>query len=180
MPRIEIREAFADDIPYLVQLDHTIETQQVWQMEWSPTPTLGATFRPASLPRPAQLAYPHNPQQLTETWQQRPGVLVALHRDLPVGYAAFAVTSLPHTAWLSDLVVDLPWRRQGIGQALLVMSLRWAALQAYRRLIFAVPFRNDPGIQLALKLGFAFIGFQYGYYPNGDTALFFQRSVSTA
>lgn len=176
MPRIEVREGTLHDVPHLVAMDHQVETRRVWQLDWANDGRLGAVFRPMSLPRPVQLAYPYRPEVLQEEWDQRPGVLVALHQGVPVGYAAFAPSPDPEIAWLRDVVVDLPWRGQGIAKALLVMSLRWAALHACRQVVWPVSFRNDPAVCLARRMGFAFAGFRYAHFPNGDTALFFQRS----
>ncbi len=177
MPRIQVREATASDIPHLVDMDHEVETHHIWQLDWAGEPRLGGMFRPVALPRPVRLAYPYPPPALHTSWLQRPGILVAQHEDTLVGYAAFIQGPDTRSAWLRDLVVDLPWRGQGIAKALLWMCLQWAALRDYERLTLIVPFRNDPAIRLAQRLGFSFAGFHYAHFPNGDTALFFQRAI---
>lgn len=174
---LEIRLALAADIPYLVRLDHGVETTHVWRMEWSNGESVGAWFRPAPLPRPVRLPYPFAPEDLLEGWRRLPALWVALRAGQPVGYAALRWSPAPGIAWLSDVVVDTPYRRQGVGRALLLQALDWAARQGYRRLVWGVSFRNHPAISLAFRVHWRFVGFQHGYFPNGDTALFLGRDV---
>lgn len=177
MRPLEIRPALAADIPYLVRLDHTVESTHVWRLEWSHGETLGARFRPAPLPRPVILPYPYAPETFLEDWRRLPALWVALQDGRPVGYAALRWSPAPDVAWLSDLVVDSPYRRQGIGRALLRHVLHWAVQQGYRRLVWAASFRNHPAVSLAFRVHLRFVGFQQAFFPNGDTALFLGRDV---
>jgi len=67
----------------------------------------------------------------------------------------------------------LAWRRRGVASALVLTAGDWGAAQQQRRMVLESSFRNGPMIALADHLGFAFSGFHYGYYDDGDTALFF-------
>ncbi len=177
MKPLEIRPALAADIPYLVRLDHGVESTHVWRMEGGNGEALGAWFRPTPLPRPVWLSYPYPPERLLEGWRRRPAFWVALQHGRPVGYAALGWSPAPDVAWLADVVVDTPYRRQGVGQALLHTALNWAAAQGYRRLVWGVSFRNHPAIALAFRSHLHFVGFQQGYFPTGDTALFLGREL---
>ncbi len=174
---VEIRRVVAADIPYLVRLSHTVESTHVWRPVWPNGEGGEVIFRPARLPRPIRLEYPYPPERLTDEWRHRPAVWVALRDGVPVGYAALTWAPTPDAVWVSDLVVDEPWRRQGIGRALLHMATRWAAQRGFRRLVLPSSFRNHPAITLAYRARLRFVGFQYGYFPNGDTAIFLGREV---
>lgn len=177
MKSLEIRLALAADVPYLLRLDHTVESTHVWRPEWSNGETLGAWFRPTPLPRPVILPYPYDPETVLEDWRRLPALWVALQDGRPVGYVTLRWSPAPDVAWLSDLVVDFPYRRQGIGQALILHVLRWAAQRGYRRMVWAASFRNHPAISLALRAHLRFVGFQQAFFPNGDTALLLGRDV---
>ncbi len=174
---LEIRVAMATDIPYLVRLDHSVVSTHVWRPANSGSEAGGGPFKPVALPRPVRLGYPYPPQGLNEGWRRRPGLWIALAAGVPVGYAGLAWAPTPDVAWLTDLVVDAPWRRRGIGRALLRHVLDWAAQQAFRRVVSPISFRNHPAISLALGSRWRYWGFLDGYYPNGDMALFFGRDL---
>jgi len=173
MPQIEIRTALATDIPYLPKLDHSSVSETVWKMTWVENGGLGATFQPAPLPRPLKLGYPYEAAKLLDNWQRRDLLLVAVHDGLPIGYLVADEERLAHGLWLTDVVVHTPWRRKGIGSALVLSAAEWGRGQRLGQMVLEASFRNGPAIAFAQHLGFAFSGFQYGYYPNGDVALFF-------
>jgi GNAT superfamily N-acetyltransferase len=178
MPQIEIRTALATDIPYLPKIDHHSVSETVWKMAWAENGGLGATFQPAPLPRPLKLPYPHDPQKLLDTWQRRGLLLVAVHDGLPIGYLAAEPGRPQHGLWLTDVVVHAPWRRKGIGSALVLTAGEWGSERGLHQMVLEASFRNGPAIAFAQHLGFTFSGFQYGYYPNGDVALFFALSLT--
>ncbi len=178
MPKIELRTALASDIPYLVAFDHVAVSHTVWRMTWAEEGAFGATFVPVPLPRPLKLPYPRDPQRLMDDWQRRGLLLVALHDGRPLGYLAAAVGGPIEGLWITDLVVDTPWRRQGIASALVLTASEWARERGERRMVLETSFRNSPAVGLARRLGFVFSGFQYGYYPNGDAALFFSLPLA--
>ena len=173
MPQIEIRTALATDIPYLPKIDHSSVSETVWKMSWAENGGLGGTFQPAPLPRPLKLTYPHDPAHLLDNWQQRGLLLAAVHDGLPIGYLAADPRRLENGLWLTDVVVHTPWRRKGIGSALVLAAGDWSREQGLGQIVLEASFRNDPAVAFARHLGFTFSGFQYGYYANGDVALFF-------
>ncbi|MEW5867791.1 MAG: GNAT family N-acetyltransferase [Chloroflexota bacterium] len=190
MPEIEIRPAIASDIPSLVELDHHYTSDHVWQIEMrrgSPTslvsePVRSVHFRQMRLPRSARVEYPRPPKALIEDWNSRSGVLVALLDQQPIGYASLSLQVVPISAWVSDLVVDRPLRRKGIGRALLLAATEWATQEwvtqmGKQNLILEMQPKNHPAIQLALKLGFELCGYNDRYYANHDAAIFFGKSL---
>jgi hypothetical protein len=87
MPEIEIRSAIASDIPLLIALEHHFTSDHAWQMNFrQEDKQVHIAFREIRLPRSVQVAYPHDPQILADSWVARDGLLVAAIEDKPVGY----------------------------------------------------------------------------------------------
>ena len=60
---------------------------------------------------------------------------------------------------------------------LLKAAHRWAMEHNLKQLMLETQTKNYPAISLAQKQGFHFCGYNERYYPNGDIALFFSRSI---
>lgn len=194
MPEIQIRPALSTDFPALCQLDHTSETDTVWQLELhvehaatAGLDPVSLTFRQVRLPRAVSLTYPCLPEDWLAKDPGEHNTLVALLNNQPVGYTAVEFALSQNMAWLTALVVDRPWRRCGIGSALVLAALELAA-QAWprpapnrgngeRSLALITSTRNYPAIQLAQHLGFEFCGFSDHFYAAHEIGLFFARPV---
>src|SRR5512143_48600 len=134
MPAIQIRPVNAGDLPRLMGLDHSSNSEYVWQLELRrEAGQTVATFRDVRLPRPIKLAYPRDPYGLADTWKHMATILVALNESDPVGYAAL-LEQPPSAAWMTDLVVTPQWRRRGVAGALLDAGREWADQRGQRRL----------------------------------------------
>jgi GNAT superfamily N-acetyltransferase len=186
MPHIEIRPATASDIPALVELNPHYVSDHVWQMESTFEKESGEVttrFRQVHLPRAVQVEYPRSQfyacsVEAQATAAETPcNILVALLADAPIGYTALTLERLPDAAWVTDLVVHTPHRRQGIGSALLLAATEWATQCECRYLVLEMQTKNYPAIQLALKLGFEFCGYNDLYYPGHEIGIFFQKSI---
>lgn len=204
MPEIQIRPAVAADLPILAGFDHHSMTEVVWQLDVRPQqePALEAdpvrvAFRQVRLPRPVPLEYPRDPRWLINAREVHCEVLVALLLERPIGYVSLqALPLFPHMTWVTDLVVDRPWRRQGVGAALLLAALEFTASAAVdpfpspgtlalgevgrisaHSLAFITPARNYPAIRLAKKLGFDFCGYHDRFFETHEIGLFFAKSV---
>ncbi len=184
MPEIEVRPAIASDIPLLIALDHHYTSDQVWQMELRSRDEESRVeeqvrtvfFRQVRLPHSVRVEYPRSPRSLANDWTSRSGILVAVLTEKPIGYASLALNLGLHTTWITDLAVDRPLRRQGIGSALILAGLEWANNMASQNLILEMQPKNHPAIQMALKLGFEFCGFNDRYYNNHEIGIFFGKS----
>ncbi len=176
MPKIEIRPALATDIHTLVNLEHNYSSDYVWQMDYRQDDSeINISFREVRLPRTAQVNYPKDYKNLTNTWTQQDGLLVAEIEDDIIGYVSLNQNKTLGTTWVSDLAVRRSHRRQGIGSALVIASQEWAKQNESRRLILEMQPKNFPAIQLARKLGFELCGYNDHYFPNHDIALFFSK-----
>jgi GNAT superfamily N-acetyltransferase len=179
MPEIEVRPAAESDIVNLVGLDHSYTSDHVWRMDLQQeVGTLGALFREVQLPRAVRMDYPRPVQALNQDWQSRSSVLVAALAGEPVGYACLALDRVASTAWMTDLVVTLRLRRQGIGSALVVAALDWAAHNSRHRLVLEMQPKNYPAVNFARALGFDYAGYLDAYYPNRDIALLFAKWIT--
>lgn len=182
MPEIQIRPAVAENIPYLVELDHDYVSEYVWQMEVQQAdegqlPMIGINFRQVRLPRTVKVDYPRPRHALMDDWAQRAGLLVALQNEALIGYCGLMLELAPQIAWMSDLAVTRRARRQGVGSALVLAGLEWARQHGFQRLVLEMQPKNYPGICMAQKLGFEFYGYHDRYFPNQDIALFFGRTA---
>jgi ribosomal protein S18 acetylase RimI-like enzyme len=77
--------------------------------------------------------------------------------------------------WISNLVIEQRYRRQGLGSKLLKAAIQWAVERDIRQITLEAQTKNYPAISFAQKHGFQFCGYNERYYPNGDIALFFSR-----
>jgi putative acetyltransferase len=78
--------------------------------------------------------------------------------------------ALAHVATLG-LSVRAPWRRRGVGRALLAEALAWAPTAGYRRVELQVYARHTGAIALYESLGFEHEGCRRGYIREGDAYL---------
>jgi ribosomal protein S18 acetylase RimI-like enzyme len=186
MPEIQIRPANASDIPALAAIDHRYLSDYVWQIETTPrahtdpllTETVQAVrFRQVRLPRQAWVEYPGSPRRLLADWQTRPGLLVAVLQNQPVGYISMLLGPAPNTSWVTDLAVHWAVRRQGIGSALVLAALEWADQMSCRTLVLEMQARNFPAMQLAEKLGFEFCGYHDRYYADREVGIFYCKTL---
>jgi ribosomal protein S18 acetylase RimI-like enzyme len=178
MPEVQIRPAIATDLSALMAIDHSCQTDYVWQMDVQHEDgQIGAIFREIRLPRSVSVMYPRPVSALSESWSHRAGILVAVIGGQLVGYVRTNDAILPHTAWLLDVVIAPRYRRQGVASALVLAAQSWAAQRKDNRALLEMPSKNNPAIRLAQKLGFEFCGYNDQYYETQDIALFFGRFI---
>jgi ribosomal protein S18 acetylase RimI-like enzyme len=178
MPDVQIRRAVATDINILMAIDHTCQTDYVWQMDvLREDGQIGAVFREIRLPRSVSVPYPRPGSALSDSWNRRGGMLVAVISEQVIGYIRMNDLILPHTAWLTDIVVSPRFRRQGVAMALILAAQSWAADRKEYRVMMEMPSKNNPMICLAQKLGYEFCGYNDMYYESQDIAVFFGRSI---
>jgi len=176
MPRIEIRSAVPADLPLLVALDHSYQTNHVWQMDI--TSSEGQSdihFRETRLPRTVPVAYPRPPAMLLEDWMKRSALLVGIVEGLPVSYISLAEGIAVSTTWVTDLVVNQPFRRHKIGTTLLMAAQDWAKDRKNNRVVVEMQSKNTPAIHMVLQMGYQFCGYNDHYYANQDIAIFFAQ-----
>lgn len=176
MPEIQIRPTIANDLSRLIGLDHSTTSEAVWQLELRrETSQVTASFREVRLPRSIDVKYPHDPLILADDWAKRSMLYTALIDQEPVGYISLLERAVDSVALVTDLVVTLEKRRQGVASALLTAAQDWAAERSHRRLLLEMQSKNLPAIRLAQKFGYDFCGYNDHYYLTQDVALFFTK-----
>lgn len=177
-PPPAVRPAVSSDIPRLQALDHNYSTDHVWQMGYHPLgEEVNIAFRQVRLPRPMRVVYPRLRERLSDEWTQSALMLVAESARGLLGYLNLTLGPAPACAWVTDLVVDLPHRRQGVATGLLGVARRWCVEQGIARMVLEMQSKNFPYISLARKLGFVLSGYHDRYYPDEDIALFFTANL---
>ena len=169
---MEIRGANVKDIGICMELEHSFQTDRVWQMQGETTDSeLAAVFREIRLPRPMRVEYPRSRDFLLEDWQRNGCFLVAEEQGTILGYLDLQLERWNEVGRLLNLVVDEPYRRKGIGSALLEQGLKWGRGLGLRAILTDVQTKNHPAISLGRKRGFSFCGYNDQYYSNRDIAL---------
>jgi ribosomal protein S18 acetylase RimI-like enzyme len=174
MAEVEIRPAVSTDITVLEGFDHTCETTHVWQFNHQVSiDRVVYDLREVRLPRVLKLEYPRRVTKLKDTWTQHSLFLVARSEGELVGYMILDEEPDHDAAVIRDIVVDLPYRRQGIATALIVAAKEWLTKIGVTKLVFEVPAKNHPMIELMRKLRINFMGLTDNYYANNDCAFFY-------
>jgi GNAT superfamily N-acetyltransferase len=178
MLNYSIRKANSSDIPQLMVLDHGYSTDHVWQMAVeNESDQVGVSFREVRLPRPMQVKYPRDPERLADEWILRAALLVAEQKGRILGYISLVQGPALESGWITDLVVNLHCRRQGVASRLIREARDWCYERSLKRMFIEMQSKNYPGICLARKFGFVFAGYSDHYYPEQDIALFFSLEL---
>jgi GNAT superfamily N-acetyltransferase len=178
MPDLQIRPTIATDLSRLMGMDHTTHSDSVWQLELRRDGgQITAAFREVRLPRTTSLTYPHNPFALADDWVRKSMMYTALIGPDPVGYLSMLERGTASSVWITDLVVEARYRRQGVAASLLTAAQDWAQGRSHRRLILEMQSKNVPAIRLAQKFGYEFCGYNDHYYLTQDVALFFAKAL---
>ncbi len=179
LAEIQIRQAISSDILGLVGIDHSYNTDHVWQMATEENANgLGVMFREVRLPRPMRVQYPRDPHRLTNEWTQYAAFLVAEFDERRAGYIALVQGPAPASGWVTDFAVGKAHRRKGIATRLLAAAGAWCRDHGMTRLFLEMQSKNVPAIRLAKKMGFIFAGYSDRYYHDQDIALFFVHELT--
>jgi len=177
---MHIRPADLADLEAILALDHTFETDHVWQMSGNSTPTeQNAAFRLAKLPRFMQGQFPHDERALRRVLHKCDRLWVMqgpTPRDV-LGYIGMAGLPWQNTGWIPALAVARTERRKGIATQLLRTAIAQAKTDGFHTVTVDVPTKNHPATCLAQSRGFAFSGYSDNYYASRDIALFFAYRI---
>ena len=178
MSDFQIRPTVATDLTRLMGFDHSVNSESVWQLELKRnTGQVVSVFREVRLPRSIVVSYPHDPFTLAEDWVLKSMMYTALIGNDPVGYICLLERGMSGSVvWVTDLVVDMNYRKKGVGTTLLNAAQDWATSRSHRRMILEMQSKNLPAIRLAQKFAYEFCGYNDHYYLNQDVALFFSKA----
>ena len=177
MMNLEIRNTVSTDLARLSAIDHSVNTDYVWQLDLQrDAGQVSVSLREIRLPRTIRIDYPRLSSELPDTWHLRP-MLSVMNGMEAIAYARLTDTMVPHAVWITDIVVGRPVRGQGIGKKLIAAAEEWATKRNLRRSIIEVQSKNAPAIRMLQKMGFEFCGYNDQYYASRDVALFFSRTI---
>jgi ribosomal protein S18 acetylase RimI-like enzyme len=177
MSEIKIRNTISTDLARLAAIDHSLETNYVWQLDLRrESGQVDAIFREVRLPRAVRIEHSRPAAELPDTWHTS-AMFSAMRDDEAIGYIRFTEKIIPHAVWITDVVVAREMRKQGIARKLIAAVEAWGANKGLRRAIIETQTKNYPAIRMFQKLGFEFCGYNDSYYPNRDVAVFFARNL---
>ena len=175
-----IRDGLESDIPACLDLDHSYETQYVWQMRLQgDADHQHITFTREHLPRLLETTYPANPQRLQAAVTPEHGFLVAANRQHGeiLGYLTVHHDPIYRIAYVQDMVISRPYRRNHIGSRLFAVACQWAREKHLTVITLEMQTRNYPAIRFCQQSGLTFSGFSDHHFPNQDIAVFFSQSL---
>jgi GNAT superfamily N-acetyltransferase len=175
-----IRDGIRRDIPECLALDHTYETDMVWQMKISNEDGWKIDFRAERLPRVVDTAFDANEDRLRRALLPEHLFLVATTReDHPetIAYLTMRSDGISGVGLIQDLVVSREYRRHQIALRMSRVAARWAKEHQLTNLMIETQTKNYPGIRFCEAAGFVFCGFNDRYLPNRDIAVFFSQTV---
>ena len=175
-----IRDGMASDIPECLLLDHSYETDFVWQMQISSEEGWRIDFKIERLPRALQVTYPSNEERLRAGIAPEQCLLVATTRDEEpelIGYLSMRSDPFYRIGLVQDVVVSHAYRRRQIATRLTKVAALWAREHNLTSLMIETQTKNFPAIRFCEAAGFSFCGFNDRYFPNRDIAVFFSQSV---
>ncbi len=154
MADIEIRNTVSTDLARLSALDHSIDTDYVWQLDLHrETGQVEVSLREVRLPRTIRLEHPRPASELADTWHLRP-MLSAMIGLEAVAYVRFSDVIMPHAVWITDVVVGKPMRGQGLARKLINSAEAWGIQRGLRKVVIEVQSKNAPAVRMIQKLGF--------------------------
>ena len=175
-----IRDGLETDVLGCLRLDHSYETEHVWQMQVSDEDGWRIDFKTERLPRAVDATYPISDEHFQAVLKPEHCFLVATTRDDDpevIGYLTMRSDPIYRFGLVKDLVVSRPYRRHQIATRLTKIALLWAREHSLTSVMIETETKNYPGIQFCEAAGFVFCGFNDRYFPNRDIAVFFSQSV---
>lgn len=177
MADFEIRSTVSTDLARLSALDHTIDTDYVWQLDLHrESVQIDVQLREVRLPRTIRLEHPRPAKDLPDSWHLRPMLSIMIGMEA-VAYIRFSAEIVPHAVWITDVVVGKSLRRKGLAHKLINAAEAWGLQRGLRKAIIEVQSKNAPAVRMVQKMGFEFCGYNDQYYSTRDVALFFARSI---
>jgi ribosomal-protein-alanine N-acetyltransferase len=97
---------------------------------------------------------------------------------MELGLSNFGFSGLVKKAHIVSVAVLPPYRRKGIGQALITEAMEGMRLHNAKQCFLEVRMTNTAAVNLYKKLGFQVTRTIYGYYADGEDAYVMSRKLS--
>ena len=178
LPKLTYRPALVEDFPACLALDHSYQTNRVWQMRLTPgSEAIRVHFQVARLPQNATIPYPYDAEELRKRWWEAHWFLVGEQAGEVRAYVTATLETLRPIAWVGDLAVAPRSRRQGHGSDLLAAAAAWAKGEGSAYLLTAVSLKNDPAMHFLRRNGFTFSGYNETPVQKRDIDLYFSLKL---
>src|SRR5947208_5272693 len=167
---VVVRPATEAHLPALTRLDLTYPTDRVLTLERSGEPpehTFALRWR-NRVPAPMAVYASYTIDRLRDALSRADLLLVAEIDCEVVGLLILIVPACTDAAEISDLAVDIAFRRLGAGRALVDAAAEWARGCGFRALWVEPRTDNHAAISFYVSLGFRLSGFNDRWYSNGD------------
>ena len=177
---LTIQIATDDDLAAVDTIDPSYATAFAWQMDHrAQSEEILVRFRAVRLPhlmRPALSAQP--PPSEAEAAPEAPEeqadlFLMARDDSELIGYLKATTDARGPVAWLDQVAVKEPRRRQGVGTALIDEAKDWGRGRGLSALMAGVKTQNYPATRFLQRCGFVFCGYNDHSYPGPNITLLF-------
>jgi ribosomal protein S18 acetylase RimI-like enzyme len=166
---VEVRPASDGDLSRLTTIDVTYPTGRVLALErHGKSAEMSFSFHWLEREPGEALYADYSVEGFQRGLSRADLFLVALIQDRPVGHLQILVPAFTDAAEITDLAVDKPARRSGVGRALVDSAVRWAKEREFRALWVEPSADNAEAIEFYLSLGFRLSGFNDRMYSNRD------------
>ena len=102
-------------------------------------------------------------------------IYVVAEDEAVIGFAGVMVVG--EEAHVTNLLVDPPLRRGGVGRRLMVEVLNSAIARGARHVTLEVRTKNEAARALYASLGLAPVGIRKGYYPDDDAMILWAHDI---
>jgi ribosomal protein S18 acetylase RimI-like enzyme len=167
---VVVRPASESDFPALTRLDLTYPTDRVLALNRSGEPpehTFGLRWR-NRMPAPMAVYATYTIERLHQAIERTDLFVVAEVDGEVAGLLIVAVPGWTDAAEITDLAVDIAFRRMGAGRALVHAAVEWAGEQGHRALWVEPRADNHAAISFYVSVGFRVSGFNDRMYSNAN------------
>jgi ribosomal protein S18 acetylase RimI-like enzyme len=167
---VTVRPATEADLPALTRLDLTYPTDRVLSLARSGEPpqhTFALRWR-NRVPAPMAVYATYTLDGLRGALEQTDLFIVSEVGGEIAGLLMIIMPNWTDAAEITDLAVDIAFRRIGAGRALVVSAAKWAQERRYRALWVEPRADNHAAISFYVSLGFRVSGFDDRLYSNTD------------
>jgi len=167
---VTVRPATEADLPSLTRLDLTYPTDRILSLARSgesPEHAFALRWR-NRVPAPMAVYATYTMDGLREALEQTNLFAVAEVDGEVAGLLMIIVPAWTDAAEITDLAVDIAFRRMGAGRALVESAAEWASKCGHRSLWVEPRADNHAAISFYVSLGFRVSGFNDRLYSNAD------------
>ena len=167
---VTVRPATEADLPSLTRLDLTYPTDRILSLARSgesPEHAFALRWR-NRVPAPMAVYATYTVDRLRGALERTDLFIVAVVDGEVAGLLMIIVPAWTDAAEITDLAVDIAFRRMGAGRALVDAATEWARARGHRALWVEPRADNHAAISFYISLGFRVSGFNDWLYSNTD------------